>query len=270
MKTERKKEHLLIYALLFFGIFMLVPIYILFMASLRDESTIFVSSFVTANPTLDSLKTALTPQFIRSIGNSFLVASVVTVVAMILHAMCGYALARMNFFGKEAVFNIIISTLMIPVSSILVTLFMVSKILGITNSFAGLILPSIFNAYGIFLFRQYYLSFPKELEEAAELEGCSPYKIFFTIVFPLSKPIIVPLCIAFFLGNWNNYLWPLVVNKNSDFQTVMVYLANMVGGYNTRWNIVIATSLLACLPIFLIFAFLQKQLQDSIKISGIK
>lgn len=261
---------LLIYALLFFGIFMLVPIYILFMASLRDESTIFVSSFVTANPTLDSLKTALTPQFIRSIGNSFLVASVVTVVAMILHAMCGYALARMNFFGKEAVFNIIISTLMIPVSSILVTLFMVSKILGITNSFAGLILPSIFNAYGIFLFRQYYLSFPKELEEAAELEGCSPYKIFFTIVFPLSKPIIVPLCIAFFLGNWNNYLWPLVVNKNSDFQTVMVYLANMVGGYNTRWNIVIATSLLACLPIFLIFAFLQKQLQDSIKISGIK
>ena len=249
---------------------MLVPIYILFMASLRDESTIFVSSFVTANPTLDSLKTALTPQFIRSIGNSFLVASVVTVVAMILHAMCGYALARMNFFGKEAVFNIIISTLMIPVSSILVPLFMVSKILGITNSFAGLILPSIFNAYGIFLFRQYYLSFPKELEEAAELEGCSPYKIFFTIVFPLSKPIIVPLCIAFFLGNWNNYLWPLVVNKNPDFQTVMVYLANMVGGYNTRWNIVIATSLLACLPIFLIFAFLQKQLQDSIKISGIK
>ena len=270
MKTERKKEHLLIYALLFFGIFMLVPIYILFMASLRDESTIFVSSFVTANPTLDSLKTALAPQFIRSIGNSFLVASVVTVVAMILHAMCGYALARMNFFGKEAVFNIIISTLMIPVSSILVPLFMVSKILGITNSFAGLILPSIFNAYGIFLFRQYYLSFPKELEEAAELEGCSPYKIFFTIVFPLSKPIIVPLCIAFFLGNWNNYLWPLVVNKNPDFQTVMVYLANMVGGYNTRWNIVIATSLLACLPIFLIFAFLQKQLQDSIKISGIK
>lgn len=270
MKAERKKEHLLIYALLFFGIFMLVPIYILFMASLRDESTIFVSSFVTANPTLDSLKTALTPQFIRSIGNSFLVASVVTVVAMILHAMCGYALARMNFFGKEAVFNIIISTLMIPVSSILVPLFMVSKILGITNSFAGLILPSIFNAYGIFLFRQYYLSFPKELEEAAELEGCSPYKIFFTIVFPLSKPIIVPLCIAFFLGNWNNYLWPLVVNKNPDFQTVMVYLANMVGGYNTRWNIVIATSLLACLPIFLIFAFLQKQLQDSIKISGIK
>ena len=114
------------------------------------------------------------------------------------------------------------------------------------------------------------MSFPKELEEAAELEGCSPYRIFFTIVFPLSKPIIVPLCIAFFLGNWNNYLWPLVVNKKAEYQPVMVYLANMVGGYNTRWNVVIATSLLACLPIFLIFAFLQKQLQDSIKISGIK
>lgn len=179
MKTERKKEHLLIYALLFFGIFMLVPIYILFMASLRNESTIFVSSFVTANPTLDSLKTALTPQFIRSIGNSFLVASVVTVVAMILHAMCGYALARMNFFGKEAVFNIIISTLMIPVSSILVPLFMVSKILGITNSFAGLILPSIFNAYGIFLFRQYYLKFSKGAGRSGGTGRLFPLQDFF-------------------------------------------------------------------------------------------
>ena len=270
IKTDRKKEKIIIYALLFFGVVMLVPIYILFMASFRDESSIFVSSMVTVNPTMESLKAAFTPQFVRSIWNSFLIAIVVTVVAMVLHAMCGYALARMTFFGKEAVFNIIISTLMIPISSILVPLFMISKILGITNSYAGMILPSLFNAYGIFLFRQYYLSFPKELEEAAELEGCSPYRIFFTIVFPLSKPIIVPLCIAFFLGNWNNYLWPLVVNKKAEYQPVMVYLANMVGGYNTRWNVVIATSLLACLPIFLIFAFLQKQLQDSIKISGIK
>lgn len=270
MKKRKQTDGILTYVLLFFGVLMLVPIYILFMSSLRNESNIFASSFITADPTLDSLRASLTPQLFRSLGNSMFVALTVTIVAMVLHAMCGYGLARMDFVGKNTVFNIIISTLMIPISSILVPLFMVCKILGITNSFAGMILPSLFNAYGIFLFRQYYLSFPKELEEAAELEGCSRYRIFFTIVFPLSKPIVVPLCIAFFLGNWNNYLWPLVVNKKEEYQTIMVYLANMVGGYNTKWNIVIATSLIACLPIFIVFTVLQKQLQDSIKISGIK
>ena len=102
------------------------------------------------------------------------------------------------------------------------------------------------------------------------MDGCSTYRMFFTIIFPLSKPIIIPLCIAFFLGNWNNYLWPLIVNKNPEYQTIMVYLANMVGGYNTKWNVVIATAMLACLPVFLISLFLQNHLQNSIKMSGIK
>ena len=270
MRAKKNKERLIIVLLVIFGLIMLVPIYILIMASFRNESNIFASSFITVNPSWGSIKTAFTPKLLRSLLNSIYISGVVTVVAMILHAMCGYALARMEFVGKKKIFNIIISTLMIPISSILVPLFMICKVLGITNSYAGMILPSLFNAYGIFLFRQYYLGFPKELEEAAQMEGCSTYKIFFTIVFPLSKPIIVPLCIAFFLGNWNNYLWPLVVNKKEEYQTVMVYLANMIGGYNTKWNVVIASALLASIPIFIIFALLQKQLQESIKISGIK
>lgn len=256
--------------LIIMGFVMLIPIYLLIMTSFRTESTIFNMTLITPNPTTESLVLALTPGFLRSIANSLFISLVVTVVAMILHAMCGYALATMNFIGKNIIFNIIISTLMIPVTSILVPLFMVCKLLGITNSYAGIILPAIFNAYGIFLFRQFYLGFPKELEEAAEIEGCSKFRTFFSIVFPLSKPIIVPLSIAFFLGNWNNYLWPLVVNKKAEFQPIMVYLANMVGGYNTKWNIVMATTLLACLPVFLIFLLLQRQLQDSIKMSGIK
>lgn len=257
-------------SLIFLGLIMLIPIYLLIMTSFRTESTIFSTSLITSNPTTESLVLALTPGFIRSIANSLFISLFVTIVAMVLHALCGYALATMNFLGKKVVFNIIISTLMIPVTAILVPLFMVCKVLGITNSYAGIILPSLFNAYGIFLFRQFYLGFPRELEEAAEIEGCSKFRTFFSIVFPLSKPIIVPLAIAFFLGNWNNYLWPLVVNKRAEFQPIMVYLANMVGGYNTKWNIVIATTLLACLPVFLIFLVLQRQLQDSIKMSGIK
>ena len=170
----------------------------------------------------------------------------------------------------ESIKSVIISTLMIPVSSILVPLFMICKQLGITNSYAGILLPALFNAYGIFLFRQFYMSFPADLEEAAKLDGCSTYRMFFTIIFPLSRPIIIPLSIAFFLGNWNNYLWPLIVNKKPEYRTVMVYLANMVGGYNTKWNVVIASAMLACLPVFLISLLLQSHLQNSIKMSGIK
>ncbi len=252
------------------GILMLFPIYILFMVSFRDETTVFSSSLVTLNPTFNSISKSINSDFLCAISNSFLIAVGVTVIALILHAMCGYAFARMEFKGKKAMFILVISTMMIPVSSILVPLFMICKLLGITNSYAGILLPALFNAYGIFLFHQYYLSFPGELEEASKLDGCSTYRMFFTIIFPMSRPIIIPLCIAFFLGNWNNYLWPLVVNKKPEYQTVMVYLANMVGGYNTKWNIVIASAMIACLPVFLISLILQNHLQDSIKMSGIK
>lgn len=257
-------------ALVILGIAMLFPIYILFMVSLRNEHTIFQSSLITESPSLGSILEALSPDFLRAIGNSFFIAISVTIIAMVLHAMCGYAFAKMQFRGKNAMFTIVISTLMIPISSILVPLFMICKQIGITNTYAGILLPAIFNAYGIFLFRQFYQSFPVELEEAAKLDGCSTYRMFFTIIFPLSKPIIIPLCIAFFLGNWNNYLWPLIVNKKPEYQTVMVYLANMVGGYNTKWNVVIASAMLACLPVFLISLLLQNHLQNSIKMSGIK
>ena len=267
---KKKTNNILAVILIVLGIVMLFPIYILFMVSFRNEKTVFVGSLITASPSFESIKSAITPDFLVAIGNSFLIAVAVTIIALILHSMCGYAFARMNFRGKKPMFTVIISTLMIPVSSILVPLFMICKQLGITNSYAGILLPALFNAYGIFLFRQFYMSFPVDLEEAAKLDGCSTYRMFFTIIFPLSRPIIIPLCIAFFLGNWNNYLWPLIVNKKPEYRTIMVYLANMVGGYNTKWNVVIASAMLACLPVFLISLFLQSHLQNSIKMSGIK
>ena len=246
---KKKTNNILAVILIVLGIVMLFPIYILFMVSFRNEKTVFVGSLITASPSFESIKSAITPDFLVAIGNAF---------------------ARMNFPGKKPMFTVIISTLMIPVSSILVPLFMICKQLGITNSYAGILLPALFNAYGIFLFRQFYMSFPADLEEAAKLDGCSTYRMFFTIIFPLSRPIIIPLSIAFFLGNWNNYLWPLIVNKKPEYRTVMVYLANMVGGYNTKWNVVIASAMLACLPVFLISLLLQSHLQNSIKMSGIK
>lgn len=265
-----KKGRVKIVLLAAFGLLLLFPIYILFMSTFKTSSELFVVSLWPKSPTFDNLKAVLNSEFLNSIKNSLFVSTTVTVVAMILHSLCGYALARLDFPGKRWIFGTIVSTLMIPTTTILVPLFMVCKAFGITNSYAGLIIPAFFNAYGIFLFRQYYMDFPKELEEAAEVEGCSKIRMFVSIVLPLSKPMIVPLTIAFFLGTWNNYLWPLIVNKKEEYQTVQVYLANMVSGYSTPWNEVVATAAVAAIPVFILFLLMQKQLQDGIKVTGIK
>lgn len=249
---------------------MVVPIVILFLSSFKTKADVFSLSFNSAGLTLDSIVAAFTPDLVHALLNSLFVSTVVTVVAMIIHAMAGYALARFNFPFKNQVFVIILGSLMIPMTTILVPLYIVVRQMNLTNSMLGLILPLLFNAYGIFLFRQFYLDFPQELVEAAELDGCGRFKTFVRIVLPLSRPVIVPLTVAFFLGTWNNYLWPLVVNQDKAFETVQVYLAGQISGYNTPWNIVIASAAISVIPVFILFVFLQRYLREGIATTGIK
>lgn len=267
---SHRKIQLSVFILFLCGIVMLFPIYILFMTGFKPADETFVSSLWPSGFTLENFVKALSPKFIRGVQNSMVVATMVTVVAMVLHAMCGYALARFAFPLKKAIFNIIISTLMIPTTTILLPLFMICKMIGLVNNYGGLIIPPFFNAYGIFLFRQFYLHFPRELEEAAEVEGCSKARTFFTIALPLSQPMVVPLVIAFFLGTWNNYLWPLIVNKKEAYHTIQVVLANMVSGYNTPWGVLIASASLAAIPVFVLFLAMQRQLREGIKTTGMK
>jgi multiple sugar transport system permease protein len=249
---------------------MVVPIVILFVSSFKTRADVFAISFAPDTFTVDSLVQAFTPGLLRALLNSLLVSTVVTVVAMFMHAMAGYALARFDFPFKRQMFIFILGSLMIPMTTILVPLYMIVREMGLTNSMLGLILPLLFNAYGIFLFRQFYLDFPQELVEAAELDGCGRFGTFVRIALPLSRPVIVPLTVAFFLGTWNNYLWPLVVNQDKAFETVQVYLANQISGYNTSWNVVIASAAISVIPVFVLFAFLQRYLRDGITTTGLK
>ena len=252
------------------AIAVVVPIVILFVSSFKTKASVFAVEVTPGSFTLGSIVEAFTPDLIHALVNSLIVSTVVTVVALFIHAMAGYALARFEFPFKSQVFVVILGSLMIPLTTILVPLYMVVRQMGLTNSMLGLILPLLFNAYGIFLFRQFYLDFPKELEEAAELDGMGRFGTFIRIVLPLSRPVIVPLTVAFFLGTWNNYLWPLVVNQDKAFETVQVYLANQISGYNTSWNIVIASAAISVIPVFVLFVFLQRFLRDGIATTGIK
>jgi multiple sugar transport system permease protein len=254
-----------------FGVLMIAPIYFLVISAFRMPEDVFDLSLLTKNITLDNFRAVLETNILRAIWNSFIVSAIVTIVALLFHSMSGYALARLNFPGKNFVFGWMISTLMVPFTVIMIPLYMVTKNLGMANSYTGLIIPMIFNAYGIFLFRQFYREFPKELEEAAYMEGLTIAGTFFRLVLPLSKPIIVPLTIGFFTANWNNYLWPLIINQKEELWVVQVALANIVGGgYETSWSIVLAAALLGAIPTFLLFFLMQKYLVEGIKMTGIK
>ena len=138
-----------------------------------------------------------------------------TVVALFFHSMAGYALARLRFPGREVIFLAMFSTFLISLPVIIVPLFILVRSLGLLNSYAGLIIPAIFNAFGIFLLRQFYLSVPRELEEAALIDGAGYWRIYRSIIIPLSRPILSALAILFFLANWNAFLWPLTVISRS-------------------------------------------------------
>lgn len=211
-----------------------------------------------------------TRPFLRYMFNSFLVASVVTAAALLFHAMAAYALARLRFPGREPIFLALISTMMVPYAVILIPVFVLVKALGWLDSYAGLIVPSIFHAFGIFLLRQFYLGLPRELEEAALLDGDTPAGIFWHVALPLSRPILSTLAVFFWLTNWNNYLWPLVVTQSREMQVVQVAIASFSGEYSSSWNLILAASTVAAVPGLLLFLFFQRFLVEGIKLSGIK
>jgi len=211
-----------------------------------------------------------TAPFGRWVFNTALVATSVTGVALLFHSMAAYSLARLNFPGRGVLFIAVLSTLMITFPVILVPLFILVKELGWINTYWALIIPNIFNAYGIFLMRQFYLGIPRELEEAAIVDGASLIRVYYHIILPLSRPIIAALSVFFFLANWNFFLWPLVVTTDPNLEVLQVGIATFSGQYGTQWNLILAASLVATLPIVAIFAFFQRYIVESVKMSGLK
>ncbi len=258
---------------LMIAVVIVFPVYLLIISSFKESQDVFNMNLFPdiSTLTLDNYKTVFTEEnFGGNIFNSFYVATIVTVVALLFHAMSGYALARLNFKGRKVIFTWIISTLMIPFSVIMIPLFIIIKNMGLINNLWGIIIPMIPNAYGIFLFHQFFLGIPKELEESAKIDGASYFGVFWRIVLPLSKPIAVTLAVAFFLANWNNYLWPLIVAQDRELWLVQIAIANFKSAQAVEWNLVLAASCVSALPIIILFFVFQKQITEGVKTAGIK
>lgn len=208
--------------------------------------------------------------FARYMFNSFFVSITVTLIALLLHAMCGYALARLQFPGRDLIFVGILSTLMIPFYTILIPLVLLVKWLGWLNTYWALIVPAIPHAFGIFWMRQFFLGMPAELEEAARVDGASRVRVFFAIALPLARPIMAALAVFFFLANWDAFLWPLVAANKEEMRVVQVGISSFVGEHGSAWNLIMAGSTIAILPTLILFFSLQRFIVRSIKMTGLK
>jgi multiple sugar transport system permease protein len=209
---------------------------------------------------------------IRGFGNSLLVSFIVTASVVLFGSMVGYALSRLRFPGREMIFNLALATMMIPAQLTLIPLYTMMVKFGWVNSYLALIVPAMMSSYAVLLFRQFFLSIPQSLIEAARLDGCSDWRILFTIVYPLSKPAIMTVAILTFMGVWNDVLWPLMVIRNPKLMTMplMVTLFAVGGQAEAHLGVILASAMLLALPVIVAYIFLQRHLIESIASSGMK
>jgi multiple sugar transport system permease protein len=202
--------------------------------------------------------------------NTIIFAGSVTVISVLFDSMAGYAFARFNFKGKKSIFTFILITMMIPFQVLMIPLFIEVFKLGILNTYAGLILPRMADAFGIFLMRSSFVSLPKELEEAARVDGYNEFQIFFNIMLPLSKPAIITLGIINLMGNWNDLLYPLMLTSTTKMRTISAGLALFVGQRTLEYGPTLAAALIALLPLVIVYIFAQKYFVQGIATTGLK
>lgn len=200
--------------------------------------------------------------------NSVFITIVATVITLLINSMAAFALSKYEFKGRTFVLMLVIGTLMVPQSVILVPLFLVTREFGMINSLWGVIIPGAATPTGVFLLRQYMLTIPDEILEAARMDKAGEWKIFWRIVFPLSIPAIAVLAILSIMWRWNDFLWPLIVLSETENFTLQLALNSFQGELDTKWTNLLAMTMLVLLPIAIVFAFLQKYIATGIASTG--
>lgn len=206
----------------------------------------------------------------RSLFNSTLLAITVTGVSLIVNSMAGYAFAKYRFRGRAPLFKTLIASMIIPAQVTMLPLFLMLNRMGLINTYFGVIIPGMASIFGIFLIRQFALSIPDSLIEAARMDGASDLRIYWSIILPLSKPILVTLAIFTFMGTWNDFLWPLIVMTDDAMYTLPVALANLSGEHVQDTELMMAGSVMTVLPVLVVFALVQKYYLAGIMAGSVK
>ncbi|WP_374720072.1 carbohydrate ABC transporter permease [Parageobacillus toebii] len=263
---------LLYVVLVAYAIITLIPFLWALSSSFKtlDEIVSGTISFIPKHFTLDNYKQIFIEQamFPRWLLNSVIIAVTVTILNLLFNSMAGYALARLQFPGKKPLFIIILAVLMIPAQVTMIPNYLILKQLGWLNSYQGMIVPTMINATFIFMMRQFFINFPKELEEAAALDGLSRLGIFFRIVLPLARPALAAQAIFVFMASWNDFMRPLNILSDPQLFTLPLGLSSFKDQYISYWNYIMAASMVFTLPVLVIYVFFNRYFIKGISFTG--
>ncbi|HEX8219146.1 MAG TPA: carbohydrate ABC transporter permease [Chloroflexia bacterium] len=261
--------------MVFVALLILLPLFWMLSTSLKPKSQWFSTkiewvprTFTLENyqKIFDNPSTPIANWFL----NSVLIASIVTVLVLAVDSLAAYAYARMEFPGKSLLFGIMLATLFLPGIMFLVPNFLTIAGLGLLNNWGGVIIPALAGVFGVFFLRQFFESIPKELEEAAAIDGANKFETFYKVVLPLAKPALATLGILTFLGSWNDFLWPLLILRDTKLQTLPPGLRTLQGAYTSEYGLMLAGAVIVAVPVLIIYIALQRFVVQSVASTGLK
>jgi len=272
-RQQRKKaKHLGLHLLLITGsVVMLVPFAWMLSTSLKEPGDVFIypPQWIPQPVQWENYQETVTVMpFGRFYLNSAIQAVSVTALQLLTASLAAYAFARLRFRGRDLLFMLYLATMMIPFPVTMIPNFVIMRYLNWIDTFRALILPPAFSAFSTFLLRQYFMSIPVEMDDAARVDGASSFRIWWQIILPLSGPALATLAIFTFLGQWNSFLWPLIVTNSEKMRTLPVGLATFQGQYSVQWHLLMAGSVIAVLPILVIYIAGQRWFVRGITLTG--
>ncbi len=262
------------YLLLLIGaVAMLTPLVWMVLASFKTlpEILAFPPTFLPEQVNLENYRAVFeTADFVRYFLNSAVIAVISVGSVLVTSSMAGYAFAKFSFPGRDALFVVVLATLMIPFQVRVIPLYVLASDLNLLNTYAGMVMPTMVDAFGIFLMRQYMLSIPSELIDSGRVDGAGEFRIFFQIVLPLARPALSALTIFTLVMSWESFLWPLLVASSSDMYTLPLGLAQFAGRFVNRTDLQMAAATLTVLPLLIAFLIMQKRFIEGMATSGMK
>ena len=267
-----RPARMITWTLLFLGgVVMITPIIFMVSTSFKSGQEVYVLSIFPDAPTLKNYLFILEEsKFLKWMLNSLWVATFSTASVLFFDSLVGYTLAKFSFRGRQLIFIAILSTLMIPTEMLIIPWYMMSRTFGWIDTYWGIAFPGLMTGFGTFLMRQFFMSLPDELIDAARIDGWSEFSIWWRIAMPLVVPALSALAIFHFLGNWTAFIWPLIVTNDPEIYTIPVGIASFNGEFQMDWEVVMTASALATLPTLAVFLLLQRFIIRGIMLAGLK
>jgi multiple sugar transport system permease protein len=260
-------------ALVFVAIVTVLPVLWMFSASFMapGEASSTPLKVLPAHPTIANYLALVSRlHILLYFLNSFIIASAVTLISLFFNSAAGFAFAKYRFAGRDPLFKFLLSGMIIPAQVTMLPLFLILKTMGFVNTYVGAIIPGLASIFGIFLMRQFIITIPDSLIEAARIDGASDFRVYRSIIIPLCRPILVTLALFTFMGTWNDFMWPLIIMTDNSMYTLPVALANLRGEHILDVELMMAGSVVTILPVVILFLAFQRHYVRGIMVGGIK